>query len=75
MRQVRRRGHRAWRDGRRRPPPNRFVILNVVAGGAALESAAGEIHLPIGSTVLIPASLPPYKLRGDGATVLRSYVP
>jgi len=57
------------------PPPNRFVILNVVAGDALLESAAGEIHLPIGSTVLIPASLPPYKLRGDGATVLRSYVP
>jgi mannose-6-phosphate isomerase len=57
------------------PPPNRFAILNVVAGEAALESAAGDLPLPVGSTVLIPAAMSSYTLRGDGATVLRSYVP
>jgi len=57
------------------PPPNRFAILNVVAGEAALESAAGSLPLPVGSTVLIPAAMSSYTLRGDGATVLKSYVP
>ena len=57
------------------PPPNRFAILNVVAGECVLESEDTELALPIGSTVLIPAALPPYKLHGDPATVLKSYVP
>ncbi len=57
------------------PPPNRFAILNVVAGECLLESNGDTLVLPVGSTVLIPATLPPYKLRGDGTTVLKSYVP
>jgi len=57
------------------PPPGRFAILNVVAGNAALEYAGGEIDLPLGATALIPAVMPKYSLRGDKATVLRSYVP
>jgi len=57
------------------PPPNRFAILNVVRGEAALEWAGGSMPLPIGSTVLIPASLPAYTLSGHDAIVLRSFVP
>ncbi len=57
------------------PPPARFVILNVVAGDAVLEARGGTTLLPLGSTALIPAAHPPYRLRADRATVLRSYVP
>ena len=66
------------------PPENRFAILNVVSGSAVLtarpgsqQSAGGdaETPLPLGSTVLIPATATGYTLSGDGATVLRSYVP
>jgi len=57
------------------PPPGRFLILNVVKGDALLEANGDQVPLPFGSTVLIPAALPGYTLQGDGATVLRSYVP
>jgi mannose-6-phosphate isomerase len=57
------------------PPAGRFVILNVVAGRAALDAGGEEIPLPLGRTVLLPAALPTYTLRSDQATVLKSYVP
>ena len=57
------------------PPAGRFVVLNVVSGDAVLELRRAELSLPLGSTCLIPAALGPYRLRGQGATVLRSFVP
>jgi len=57
------------------PPARRFTILNVVSGSAEIESSAGTTPLALGSSVLVPAALPAVRLRGDGATVLRSYVP
>ena len=57
------------------PPENRFAILNVVAGNAALAHSGGEMELPLGTTALLPAALDGYTLRADDATVLKSYVP
>ena len=58
------------------PPADRFAILNVVAGDVVLESGGVETELPLGTTALIPAAMPPYTLSSSGAaTLLRSYVP
>ncbi|MFO7898782.1 MAG: type I phosphomannose isomerase catalytic subunit [Planctomycetota bacterium] len=59
------------------PPDGRFAILNVVGGGAVIDSPAGETALPLGSSSLVPACMPAYTIRSAGgpATVLRSYVP
>jgi mannose-6-phosphate isomerase len=57
------------------PPAGRFLILNVVGGAAVLKRGRQTTELPLGSSVLVPASAGAFSLRGDGATVLRSYVP
>jgi len=56
-------------------PENRFAILNVVQGNAVLEARGAELALPFGASVLLPAALAGYTVRGDGATLLKSYVP
>jgi mannose-6-phosphate isomerase len=57
------------------PPEARFLILNVVRGDAVLEHDGERAELPLGSSVLVPASAGAFRLSGDGAAVLRSYVP
>lgn len=56
-------------------PHDRFVILNVVSGDAAIEYGDGEaLPMPLGSTCLVPAALTKYALSGK-ATILRTIVP
>lgn len=50
-------------------------IVSLLDGACMVESDGGQVRLGLGDTAVLPARLGPYRLTGDGARVLRSYVP
>ncbi len=55
--------------------PGSCEILTVLEGDCTLDDAGGELHLRRGDTVVLPATLKEYRVAGDGARLVRSYVP
>ena len=55
--------------------PTSCQILSVLDGACTLTSAHGEYTLNLGQTVVLPAAMGRYTLSGEGARLVRSYVP
>lgn len=55
--------------------PSSCQILSVLNGACSVRSEHGEVMLPLGGTAVLPASLGAYSLAGEGARLVRSYVP
>jgi mannose-6-phosphate isomerase len=56
--------------------PTSCTILSVLAGeGEIIQGEYAPVSLRLGETTVLPARLGPYRLRGQGLRLLRSYVP
>lgn len=56
--------------------PETFEILTTIDGAVTLRWSSGDLQLPRGASVVLPASLGAYYVRPDqSATLLRCYIP
>jgi mannose-6-phosphate isomerase len=55
--------------------PNTCQIVTVLAGRCRIRSDAGDVELAHGETAVLPATIGAHRFVGDGARVLRAWVP